>query len=339
MMNPGDETTMNVPVLDSATESDRSTGAEVGDEVLLRIADQTLRFRAASPEVRLFLHDNHLPFRVPSDTRADCDIRWDIGEVRPSPVPVVRQFDTRWEIRMLADGSEEITFFNATGDDPTFRPTMQMVSNPEFTSLQVRQAPRGEPLAYVSEYPWAEYIIQRRLGLYGGAILHASMAIWDGVGHVFLGHSGAGKSTIAELAEGMGATIPTDDRTIVTVGPGGIMGWGTPWHGSFRRTSAQGAPIGSISLLVQDSADRLEPIDPGRALKEMFVRTVQARVTEREVHSTLDTLESVATGVPFFELRFRPTPAVIELVLREAGRRNGGSTGRDVSAPQGLAPR
>ena len=330
---------MNAPALDSDTESDLSTGAEVGGEVLLRIADQTLRFRAASPEVRLFLHDNHLPFRVPADTPVDCDIRWDIGEVRPSSRPVVRQFDTRWEIRVLDDGREEITFFNATGDDPTFRPTMQMVSNAEFTAMEVRQAPRGEPLAYVSEYPWAEYIIQRRLGLYGGAILHASMAIWDGVAHVFLGHSGAGKSTIAELAEGMGATIPTDDRTIVTLGPDGVMGWGTPWHGSFRRTSAQGAPIGSINLLVQDSADRLAPIEPGRALKEMFVRTVQARVTEREVHTTLDTLESVATTVPFFELRFRPTPAAIELILTEARRRNGGRGGRDVPAPQGLVPR
>jgi hypothetical protein len=319
------------------SDADGSTGAEIGDEVLLRIANQTLRFRADGESVRLFLHDNHLPFRVPADTRVDCDVTWSIGEVRPSANPILRQFDTRWEIRGLADGSEEITFFNATADDPTFRPTMQMVSDPEFRSVRVRQAPRAQSLAFVSEYPWAEYIIQRRLGLYGGAILHASMAVWDGIAHVFLGHSGAGKSTIAELAEQMGATVPTDDRTIVTCGPDGITGWGTPWHGSFRRTSPQGAPIGSISLLVQDTVDRLDPIEPGRAVKEMFVRTVQARITEREVHTTLDTLDAVATRVPFFELHFRPTVAAVQLVLSAAAARTGGADRIDVRTPQGLA--
>ena len=314
-----------------------STGSVVGEVVTLRIANQTLRFRAESPEVSLFLHDNHLPFRVADDSVPDCDVVWGIGAIQPSPVPVVRRFDTRWELRILEDGSEEITFFNATGDDPTFRPTMQMVSDPEFASIRVRQAPRGEPIAYVSEYPWAEYMLQRRLGLHGGAILHASMAVWDGVGHVFLGHSGAGKSTIAELAEQAGAFIPTDDRTIVTSGPEGVTGWGTPWHGSFRRTSPLGAPIESVSLLVQDTEDRLTPIDPSRALKEMFVRTVQARITEREVQRTLDTLLAVATGVPFFELRFRPTPAAVSLVLRAAAARRPTAGGADVPASQGLA--
>lgn len=316
-----------------------STGSVVGDEVSLRIANQTLRFRADSEDVHLFLHDNHVPFRVPTETAVDCDVRWAIGDVRPSPAPVVRQFEDRWEIRALGDGSEEITFFNATGDDPTFRPTMQMVSDPAFTSVRVRQAPRGESLAYVSEYPWAEYIIQRRLGLYGGAILHASMAVWDGVAHVFLGHSGAGKSTIAELAEQLGGTIPTDDRTIVTCGPEGVTGWGTPWHGSFRRTSPQAAPIGSISLLVQDAVDRLDPIEPSRAVKEMFVRTVQARITEREVQTTLDTLETVATSVLFFELHFRPTAAAVQLVLSAAASRRVTPGGGDVAAPPGLAQR
>jgi hypothetical protein len=314
-----------------------STGSVVGGVVTLRIANQTFRFRAASPEVRLFLHDNHLPFRVGDDVVPDCEVEWTIGPIHPADVPVVRHFDTRWELRILENGWEEITFFNAAGDDPTFRPTMQMTSDPAFSLIRVRQAPRGEPLAYVSEYPWAEYMVQRRLGIEGGVILHASMAVWDGVAHVFLGHSGAGKSTIAELAEQAGATVPTDDRTIVTCGPEGVIAWGSPWHGSFRRTSPMGAPVASISLLVQDTTDRHEPVDPSRALKEMFVRTVQARITEQEVQTTLDTLLAIATAVPFYELRFRPMPAAVQLVLRSAAARRAVATGADVQPSQGLA--
>jgi hypothetical protein len=294
------------------------SGSAVGQQVTLRIADQTLRFRAGGHGVELFLHDNHAAFRVPDKTPANCEVDWTIGPVVPAEAPVMRRFEQRWEVRRLSNGHEEITFYNAIGNDPTLQPTMQMVSDPEFTSIKVRQASRGdgESYAYVSEYPWAEYIVQRRMGLHGGVILHASMAVVEGVAHVFTGHSGAGKSTIAELAESLGASIPTDDRTILTTGAKGVTAWGTPWHGSFRRTSPDGAPVGNISLLVHDSVDCLEPIEPARAVMEMFVRTVQARITEREVQTTLTTLETIAARVPFFELRFLPTPEAVRLVLR-----------------------
>ena len=302
------------------------TGAEVGSQVSLRIATHTIRFRAAGPAVTLFLHDNHLPFRVPDDSPADCEVRWGIGELTVSPVEVSRRFEDRWEIRPLGDGREEITFYNPLGPDLAPQPAMQMVSDADFAVVEVRQAPRegNASVAYVSEYPWAEYIIQRRLGLSGAAMLHASMAVFDGEAHLFLGHSGAGKSTIAELAEQVGAVVPTDDRTIVTLGPDGPLAWGTPWHGSFRRTAPDSAPVASVSLLVQYAEDHIERIGVGRAVKEMYVRTVQSRVTEREVHATLEVLEAVAGQVPFYELRFRPTTAAVEMVL--AAVRGGAAT-------------
>jgi hypothetical protein len=330
--------TEKVPV---AASELRRTGSVVGQQVLLRIANQTLRFRADSPDVQLFVHDNHVPFLVPPTTAVDCDLTWAIGDVVPSSSPAIRTYEDRWELRSLPDGREEITFFNATPDDASVRPSMQMVADPEFTSVRIRQAPRSgeEPIAYVSEYPWAEYIMQRRLGLHGGAILHASMAIWNGVSHIFLGHSGAGKSTIAELAERVGGLIPTDDRVIVTSGPEGVFGWGSPWHGSFPRTSPAGGEIASISLLVQDAADRVEMIDPRRGIKEMFVRTVQMRLSEREVQTTLDTLERVAGSVPFFELHFRPTTAAVRLVLDAAAAWKRASRSPDTTIAQGLAQR
>ncbi len=297
-------------------------GSEVGGQVTLRIANQTMRFQVARPGMRFFLHDNHVAFRVRDDVSPDCEVRWTIENLTVSPDPVFRRFEQRWEIRRFADGREEITFYNVGDDGSRMQPGMQILSNPDFSTLEVRQAPRASNpgVAYVSEYPWAEYITQRRLGLHGGVMLHSSMAVFEGVAHLFMGHSGAGKSTIAELAEQLGATIPTDDRTILTVGKGGATAWGTPWHGSFRRTSSEGAPIGSISLLVQDAVDKLEPLELGRAVKEMYVRTVQARITEPEVQGTLATLEMLAELVPCYELRFRPTTAAVTLVLESTRR-------------------
>ncbi len=309
------------PVEGRVEHNASSTGAVVGRMVTLRIANQSIRFQANGAGVDLFLHDSHIPFRVPDDTQIDCEVSWTIEGVAPAQAPVIHRFGHRWEIRQLSGGREEITFYNPVGNDQRLRPTMQILSDAEFTSLQVRQAPRaGSPsLAYVSEYPWAEYIVQRRLALHGGVILHAAMAVWEGVAYVLMGHSGAGKSTLAELAEELGATIPTDDRTILTINESGITAWGTPWHGSFRRTSPDSAPVGLIALLVHGTDDHIEPMEPRRAVKEMYVRTVQARISEREVQRTLDTIEVVASRVPCYELRFLPTTAAMRL-LRSAVR-------------------
>ena len=305
-------------------------GHEVGDRVTLRIGTQTLAFRTIDRRLRFFLHHDHDAFRVDDGATADCELIWSIGPIVPSTGPLIHAHEQRWQIRRLAGGGEEIIFSKVSPDDPVWRPTMQMVSDAEFRRVHVRQAPRSptEFLAYVSEYPWAEYVMQRRLGLHGaGAILHASMAVIDGQAHLFTGHSGAGKSTIAELAERLGAEVPTDDRSILTVADGRAFAWGTPWHGSFRRTSPAGAPIASISLLVQDRETRIERMSVARAVQEMFVRTVQARVTPRETQNTLATLEQIASATSCFELRFQPTVDAVRLVV-EATRCAEGSTQR-----------
>jgi hypothetical protein len=296
---------------------ERPGGAVVGPQVTLRYATQTLRFRSDDPRVMFFLHHAHEPFRVADTEPADCQLVWRVEPVEPSPGQPLRASRGRWELRRLPDGREESTFFHVPEDGGERRPTMQLVSDPDFRTIEVRQAPRARDpfVAYASEYPWDEYVLQRRLGISGGAIVHASVAVFEGRGHLFVGHSGAGKSTIAELAEQAGATIPTDDRVVLTATDDGIMAWGTPWHGSFKRKSRDGALLASLSLLVQDTVDRLEPISPARTVKELFVRTVQSRVTDREVHNTLDTLERVAHAVPCFELRFRPTVDAVRLVF------------------------
>jgi hypothetical protein len=301
-------------------------GREVGDRVSIRIGGHTLAFRAGDARVCFFLHHNHDAFRVADETPLDCELVWTIEPVTPSAGALVHSYERRWEIRRLDDGDEEITFSSAAPGDSVWRPTVQMVSDPEFRRVRVRQAPRSETerLAYVSEYPWAEYVMQRRLGLHGGAILHASMAVVDGEAHLFMGHSGAGKSTIAEIAEQAGAAIPTDDRTILTVAEDRPLAWGTPWHGSFRRTSPMSAPIASISLLAHSAEDRIDRIGVARAVQEMFVRTVQARVTAREAENTLETLERVARRVPCFALDFRPTPNAVRLVLDAVRSSRGG---------------
>lgn len=290
----------------SATDARR-----IFERVVFRIGHHSVGFASSDPAIRFFVHESHDPFLASPGERAQCELNWLVGDATPSAGPPVRTASDRWELRMGADGGEEIIFRSDVGNLPTLR----MRFSADFSRAEVTQAPRAgrETLVFASEYPWAEYIVTRLLGRAGGLLLHASSCVRDGMAYLFMGHSGAGKSTISELAETAGARILSDDRTIITLDDGVATAWGTPWHGSFARTSAGSAPIRSISLLVQDRDDRIEAIPVQRAFKETFVRLIQPRINAGEVDRTLATLEEVITRVPVNELHFRPTVAAFEL--------------------------
>jgi energy-coupling factor transporter ATP-binding protein EcfA2 len=165
-------------------------------------------------------------------------------------------------------------------------------------------------------YPLLEYIVARLLAHHDGLLIHASTAIVDDAAYVFVGHSGAGKSTMAAIAEAAGARIPTDDRTIITVRDGEVYAWGTPWHGSLVRKSPDGARVRRIYLLAKASEDRSEPLPKPRAVKELFVRLIQPRLHPTEIERTLGLLEDLVERVPIAVLHFRPTPAAFGLAVK-----------------------
>lgn len=291
--------------------------SRIWPRVSFRFAHHTLSFSSSDPSVRFFVHESHDPFVVPGNHPVDCAIDWRMGVPEPSDGPPDRVAVDRWELRNLPAG-EEIVFRNGIGNAAT----MRMRFDRTFSRCAIVQAQRegSEHLAFASEYPWAEYVTCRLLGRDGGLLLHASTCVRDGVAYLFMGHSGAGKSTISELAESVGAFILSDDRTIITMEDGVPTAWGTPWHGSFARTASGSAPIHSISLLVQDREDRLERIPAQRALKETFVRLIQPRITPADVQQNLATLEEVIRHVPVNALHFQPTPAAFELAAGQNGR-------------------
>lgn len=305
-----------IPKMPDETSASIVAANRLWRRVAFRFARHTLGFRSSDPTVRFFVHESHDPFIVAESLPVDCAIDWRIGEPEPGAGPPDRVAADRWELRNLA-GGEEIVFRNGVGNPPT----MRMRFDRAFSRCDIVQAqrPGSEQLAFASEYPWAEYITCRLLGRDGGLLLHASTCVRDGVAYLFMGHSGAGKSTISELAESVGAFILSDDRTIITMEDGVATAWGTPWHGSFARTASGSAPIHSISLLFQDREDRVERIPPQRAVKETFVRLIQPRITAAEVEQSLATLEEVIRYVPVNALHFRPTPAAFELAARQNG--------------------
>jgi hypothetical protein len=283
----------------------------------LRFGHLVIAFRAPDGETPFSIEETHIPFVVPDDTPADFELTCRVAPLDLPTGPITSSAGGSWDLRRGSDGGEDIVF---RGGRDFGTDVWHLRIDPSFRTGTLTEAPiLPDRTVRADGYPLLEYIVTRLLARHDGVLIHASTAIVDGAAYVFVGHSGAGKSTMAAIAEEAGARIPTDDRTILTIRSGQPFAWGTPWHGSLIRKSPDGAALKRLYLLEKAPADRCEPLPSSRAVKELFVRLIQPRLHPTEVHDTLAVLEGIVERVPVAILYFRPTSAAFALATgREA---------------------
>jgi hypothetical protein len=278
------------------------------DEATLRFGPYRLHFHARPHGLPFVISAGMEAFLTENSGPVTLDVAVSKGTIRsPSSAP---DFTERaWDLWKLPDGGEEICF--RYGLNHTV-PNYLLRTDASYSQASLIEAGSWRPdVSMVIGGPLPEYLVARLVGRHGGLKLHAATAVFEGRAHVFVGHSGAGKSTISELAEQAGATIPTDDRTIITLanddGAGGAAAtaWGTPWHGNLPRKSPEGFPIAGVYILRQAPENRLGALSSGAAVNELFVRLIQPRLDPREVSNTYRTLERLVASVPVQELHFR----------------------------------
>ena len=179
-----------------------------------------------------------------------------------------------------------------------------------------RSAIPAESPIFPLEYPLDELVMMHRLALGEGVEVHAlGLADQDGSGYLFLGHSGAGKSTTARLwmAE-PGVELLSDDRIILRIHDDRFWMYGTPWHGDAGVASPGRAPLSAIFLLDQAPANELAPLSSSKAAAELFARAFVPHYLKSGIHFTLSFLDQLTRSVPCSVLRFTPTPSAVEAV-------------------------
>lgn len=131
---------------------------------------------------------------------------------------------------------------------------------------------------------------------------------------LFLGQSGAGKTTLARLwARQQGAAcILSDDRLVVRRAGDRCVVYGTPWHGEggFSRPGPA-SPLRRIFFLKQASADAARALSPAEAAARLFSCSFVPHYLHSHVERGLTTLAAIASAVPCYELSFVADPSVI----------------------------
>jgi len=189
----------------------------------------------------------------------------------------------------------------------------------EFRTGQVLLSRRyfgNDHPVYPLEYPLDELLMIHRLSRGEGIEVHAVGIVDEGGrGHLFLGHSGAGKSTTARLwMDRPGVHVLSDDRIVLRRSGERVCMYGTPWHGDAGISSPDCAPLSEIYFLEHGTCNERLPVPTRLAAAEIFTRSFVTHHFADGIQFALDFLDGVVREVPCSVFRFVPDASAVEAI-------------------------
>jgi hypothetical protein len=258
------------------------------------------------------------PFRVAA---GDSDINIQVGWVAKLPPPPGRQlFDSGsiWRLYETGNGFQFDFSTPILGDSPYKR----LLVDDQFrcaSLLLSDECFEGRIAATPVEYPLDEVLITHRLAREQAIELHGCgiVAGQSGSGYLFVGHSGAGKSTTARLWTSQeGVEILSDDRIILRQQAGQMLMYGTPWHGEAAYASPASAPLSGIFVLEHGLGNAITRLSRCQAVSELFARSFVPFHRREYISSALDVLQQVTDTVPCYRYAFEPDHRAVERILK-----------------------
>ena len=283
----------------------------------LQIGGFSMGLSCAS-DMDVVVDPEHGPFLLPSAPKHGCDIELNVYWADTLEAPQAEAHFVSgglWSAYTSATGTKfyfssslvATQPYKATWFDPTFSRGHVVLNRSAF--------PPGSPI-YPLEYPLDELAMMHRLGLGAGLEVHAlGLVDEDGSGYLFLGHSGAGKSTTANLwKQQRGVRLLSDDRIILRQQDEEILMYGTPWHGDAGVASPDCAPLSAIFLLEQAPEDELLPLPQSKAAAELFARAFVPHYLKSAIQYSLGFADQVTRTIPNSIFRFAPTLNAVEAI-------------------------
>jgi hypothetical protein len=270
----------------------------------------------------------HVPFRVEMNA-GDIEIRvsW-VQDI--SRMPGRKLFDSATTWRLY---EHELGFRFDFGDPLSGgRPNKRLVVDQSFRHATLEMSHQyfkaypqvADPLGY----PLDELLIMHRLTHERAIELHGVGIVGpNGASNLFVGHSGAGKSTTARLWTSLHKVeILSDDRIIVRESPARelqpgddprqIYMYGTPWHGEGCFALPQRAPLQRIFILEHGHGNMLTRLTRSQMVAELFARAFVPFHRHEYIDSALNFLERVADSVPCYRYSFEPDERAVEKILQ-----------------------
>ena len=143
---------------------------------------------------------------------------------------------------------------------------------------------------------------------------HSALIETNGSGLMFLGPSGIGKTTQAELWNRYrNALIINGDIVFVQETPDAFLGWGTPWHGSSPYCENTSVPLKAMIVLKQSPENSIRELTGFEKVTAVSNNVFYPRWLENGMELCLETLDHLLSGIPVYELSCRPDEEAVKL--------------------------
>jgi hypothetical protein len=166
------------------------------------------------------------------------------------------------------------------------------------------------------EHPLDQLVVSAYLSTGKGVALHScGLAASPLNGLLFLGQSGAGKTTTARLwAQCSDVQVLCDERCIVRRLDGAFWVYGTPWHGDGGFAMNQRAPLTHIFFLKQAKSNEVVPLRRIDAAARLFACSFPPFYSPTGLDFTLAFFDEIVSSLPCYELRFTADRSAVDLI-------------------------
>ena len=268
--------------------------------------------------MQVSLDPEHEPFAIPHASSHPCEIELDVSWAPRLDAPGASPAFVSGGLWSAFTHSTGTQFYFTTPSlgpapykaawfDPTFSRGHIVLNGANFPERQT---------VYPLEYPTDELVMMHRLSLGEGLEVHAlGLVDEDGSGYLFLGHSGAGKSTTARLwMSHPGVQFLSDDRIILRKLDGQFWMYGTPWHGDAGVASPGRAPLTSVFLLEQAPTIKFSSLPASQTAAELFARAFVPHYLKHGIHFALSFLDDLTRSIPSSIFHFVPNQNAVEAI-------------------------
>ena len=175
----------------------------------------------------------------------------------------------------------------------------------------------GEPCLFPDPFygPTMELMMIQYLARGRGAVIHSCSICKNGKGFLFVGESGAGKSTMAGMWNKVkGVDILSDDRTIVRKKGGQFWMYGTPWHGEAKFGSARKVRLERIFFLHHGQGNQIKEIKGIDPVLKLLTCSFLPYWEPEGTAFALDFFTDLTTEVQCQELFFKPDESIFSFM-------------------------
>jgi len=295
------------------------------EQFQIKIAEITFSVVNKSKAPALGIPQTHEKFVV-TEEKSGITLYTQYEEPPPlAPYPVI--FDSKGSWCLYGNNEQRILRFCSSALQ--HRPYQIAILSPDYrtgTLFVLPWIPLDNGRYYPFNYPVDELIMVNLLSAELGVLVHGCGLIYQGKGILFIGSSGAGKTTIANLWKAVpDTTILSDDRLILRKKEGQVWVYGTPWHGTANLASPQGVPVERIFLIRHNAKNAVVQLPPTQIATELFVCSFPTFWNPVGLAYTLQFLGEIAESVSSYALEFTPdqtTVSFIRAVLEKPTSRN-----------------